>query len=153
MQKRKPTGPSKPASHKKPREPIGTALRVTVSVLALVGAATAVTARATADNIPFQDPNANGYIGFCNADGKQVTSGKIGDAPFAALAVASSPAPAGYAAGYGKAQLNVTVQGVFGVSVPVSSHVSLSAALEVPWGYFPHQTVGLTALAGVAFRF
>lgn len=53
----------------------------------------------------------------------------------------------------GKAQLNLTVQAVFGVSVPVSRHVSLSAALEVPWGYYPHQTVGLTALAGVAFRF
>jgi hypothetical protein len=53
----------------------------------------------------------------------------------------------------GKAQLNLTVQAVFGVSVPVSRHVSLSAALEVPWGYYPHQTLGLTALAGVAFRF
>jgi hypothetical protein len=53
----------------------------------------------------------------------------------------------------GKAQLNLTVQTVLGVSVPVSRHMSISAALEVPWSYYRHQTLGVTALAGVAFRF
>ena len=45
------------------------------------------------------------------------------------------------------------VHGVVGASIPVSKVVSVSAALEVPWTYYPHQMIGLTALTGVSFRF
>jgi hypothetical protein len=53
----------------------------------------------------------------------------------------------------GKAQLNLTVQAVLGISIPVSRRMSVSGAVEVPWSYYRHQTLGVTALAGVAFRF
>jgi hypothetical protein len=43
-------------------------------VVAILGAATAVTARATAnDALPFTDANAHGYLGFCNTKGQQIT--------------------------------------------------------------------------------
>jgi hypothetical protein len=45
------------------------------------------------------------------------------------------------------------VHAVVGASIPVSKVVSVSAALEVPWTYYPHRMIGLTALTGVSFRF
>ncbi|HEX3335919.1 MAG TPA: hypothetical protein VHS54_05610 [Jatrophihabitans sp.] len=62
---------------------------------------------ARADKIPFSDPNATGTIGFCDRSGHEVTSGKIGAAPFAWTAVSSDPAPAGFAAPKGRASLFV----------------------------------------------
>ena len=45
------------------------------------------------------------------------------------------------------------VNAIVGAAIPVSKHVSISAALEVPYTYHPHQVIALTGLAGVAFRF
>jgi hypothetical protein len=64
-------------------------------------------APAGASSIPFTDPNATGTIGFCDKSGHEVTSGKIGDAPFAWTAVSSAPAPVGYKAPNGRATLFV----------------------------------------------
>jgi hypothetical protein len=64
-------------------------------------------APASADAIPFTDPSANGSIGFCNPAGKSVTSGNINDIPFVWKAVSSTPTPAGYVGGFGKATLEV----------------------------------------------
>lgn len=53
---------------------------------------------AAADGLPFSDPTAQGYLGFCDASGRQVTSGSLTTKPFAVRAVSSVPAPAGYGA-------------------------------------------------------
>jgi hypothetical protein len=53
----------------------------------------------------------------------------------------------------GLPQWSMGVHVVAGASIPVSKVVSVSAALEVPWTYYPHQMIGLTALTGVSFRF
>jgi hypothetical protein len=83
-------------------------MRALASASAAVIAALIVTAPpATADSLPFTDQNANGYIGFCDKSGHQVTSGDIGVAPFTWLAVSSSPAPQGYPAGKGRGTLDV----------------------------------------------
>jgi len=46
--------------------------------------------------VPYSDPAAVGYIGLCNQQGQQVTSGSISAAPFAWRAVSSAPAQAQY---------------------------------------------------------
>jgi hypothetical protein len=66
---------------------------------------------------------------------------------FAGLVFAFAPRSDGLP----KWSLGVNVIG--GVAFPVSKRVSVSAALEVPWTYHPHQMIGLTALTGVSFRF
>jgi hypothetical protein len=66
---------------------------------------------------------------------------------FAGLVFAFAPRSEGLP----KWSMGVHVVG--GVSIPVSKRVSVSAALEVPWTYYPHQMIGLTALTGVSFRF
>jgi hypothetical protein len=43
------------------------------------------------------------------------------------------------------------VQGVFGVSLPLSDRVRGSVALEVPYNFRLHQTIGLTPLAGISW--
>lgn len=53
----------------------------------------------------------------------------------------------------GQAKLALGVNGIFGVSIPLSKVVSLSGAAEVPYTYYRHQTIGLIALAGIAFKF
>lgn len=53
----------------------------------------------------------------------------------------------------GQAKLALGVNAIFGVSIPLSKVVSLSGAVEVPYTYYRHQTLGLTGLAGVAFKF
>jgi hypothetical protein len=64
----------------------------------LVLAGSAVMARpAAADSgVPYTDPNAVGYIGLCDQEGQQITSGNITTTPFAWRAVSSVPAPAPY---------------------------------------------------------
>lgn len=51
---------------------------------------------AVADQVPFTDPNAQGYIGLCDDKGHSITSGSLKDKPFVVLAVSSSSAPTGY---------------------------------------------------------
>jgi hypothetical protein len=76
-------------------------------LLALSGVVVTSTGASASDTIPFTDAKADGYIGFCDSSGKQITSGKVGDAPFAVKAVSSVAAPAGYVAGTGRAVMNV----------------------------------------------
>jgi hypothetical protein len=53
----------------------------------------------------------------------------------------------------GQAKLALGVNAIFGVSIPLSKVVSLSGAVEVPYTYYRHQSIGVTGLAGVAFKF
>jgi hypothetical protein len=46
--------------------------------------------------VPYSDPASTGYIGLCNQQGQQITSGNINTAPFAWRAVSSVAAPAAY---------------------------------------------------------
>jgi hypothetical protein len=65
--------------------------------LALVGLTVALVGSAGASaRVPYSDPNADGYIGLCNAAGKQITSGSIDSKPFAWRAVSSVAAVAPY---------------------------------------------------------
>ena len=52
----------------------------------------------------------------------------------------------------GKVHLNLSLQGVLGVSLPLSSRVRLSIAGEVPWTFYDRHLVGVTALTGIAIR-
>ena len=52
----------------------------------------------------------------------------------------------------GKAHLNLTLQGVFGVSLPITGRLRWSLAGEVPWTYYDHDVLGFTALTGVSIR-
>jgi hypothetical protein len=53
----------------------------------------------------------------------------------------------------GRANPTLAVQGVVGILQPVSEHVSFTAAVDVPWTFYPRPMLGLTAVAGVSFRF
>jgi hypothetical protein len=46
--------------------------------------------------VPYTDPASDGYIGLCNQQGQQITSGSVSAAPFVWRAVSSQPAPAPY---------------------------------------------------------
>jgi len=39
------------------------------------------------------------------------------------------------------------------VGIPITEHFKLTAAVEIPVNLVVHQTIGLTPLLGVAFRF
>ncbi len=52
----------------------------------------------------------------------------------------------------GRANLNLTLQGVLGVSIPMSDSLRLSIAGEVPYTYYDHSAIGFTALTGIAIR-
>ncbi|HVW27551.1 MAG TPA: hypothetical protein VHC69_19435 [Polyangiaceae bacterium] len=53
----------------------------------------------------------------------------------------------------GQPKLALGVNVLAGVAIPLSKVVSLSVAAEVPYTYYQHQSIALTGLAGVAFRF
>jgi hypothetical protein len=72
-----------------------------MTALALITAPVVRAAAAPA----FNDPNAQGSIGFCDGAGHEVTSGSIDAAPFTWIAASSAAAPAGYAAPQGRANL------------------------------------------------
>jgi len=69
-------------------------LGLSLASIPLVRGTTPVSA---ASAVPYTDPAANGYIGLCNQQGQQITSGSTSTGPFAWRAVSSSPAPASYA--------------------------------------------------------
>jgi hypothetical protein len=52
----------------------------------------------------------------------------------------------------GKAHLNLTLQAVLGVSLPITEGVRWSLAGEVPWTYYDQDMLGVTALTGLSFR-
>jgi hypothetical protein len=52
----------------------------------------------------------------------------------------------------GGANFDLAVQEVLGAGVPLSDRVSLGGALEVPYNFYIHRTVGLTPLLGLAIR-
>ncbi|MEP7050159.1 MAG: hypothetical protein ABJB12_07395 [Pseudomonadota bacterium] len=52
----------------------------------------------------------------------------------------------------GKERLNLTLQGIFGVSLPLTGRVRMSVAGEVPWTYYDHNVLGVTALTGISIR-
>jgi len=64
-------------------------------------------ATAWASAAPYSDPNAVGYLGFCNAKNQQITSGSITSYPFVDKAVSSKPAPSHYGPPPGRAVLYV----------------------------------------------
>ena len=65
---------------------------------------------------------------------------------FAALVYTFAPRTAG------QGQLGMGFQGVLGAGVPVADGVKVTMAIEVPWNFLPHETIGLTPLLGVAIR-
>lgn len=68
-----------------------TMVTATALILALVSSGTAHAA-----GVPFTDPAAQGWVGLCDAQGRQITSGSITSHPFAAYAVSSTASPSGY---------------------------------------------------------
>lgn len=52
----------------------------------------------------------------------------------------------------GKVHLNLSVQAVLGVSLPISDRVRFSVAGEVPYTFYDRHLIGFTALTGIAIR-
>jgi hypothetical protein len=53
----------------------------------------------------------------------------------------------------GRSNLALGVNAIGGLAIPLGRGVCISAALEVPYAFYKHQQLGLTALTGVSFRF
>jgi hypothetical protein len=86
-----------------------------VLVLTAMSVVSAPVANADTGSVPFVDKKAQGYIGFCDDKGHQITSGSLTDRPFAWRAVSSTPAPTPYfEGGNGRVELAVyqPIQGV-----------------------------------------
>ncbi len=75
------------------------ALASAAAALALAVPGVALAAPLATSAVPFQDPSAQGWIGLCNQQGQQITSGWLSDRPFAWRAVSSQSAPSGYRSG------------------------------------------------------
>jgi len=52
----------------------------------------------------------------------------------------------------GGAHTDLGVQGVFGVSAPIAERVNLTVAVEVPFRFYLHDTVGVIGLLGLSFE-
>jgi hypothetical protein len=52
----------------------------------------------------------------------------------------------------GRANLDMAIIGVLGAALPVTRRMKFSLALEVPYAFYYHRSVGLIALTGVSFR-
>jgi hypothetical protein len=52
----------------------------------------------------------------------------------------------------GKEHLNLSLQAVLGVSLPISKSVRFSLAGELPWTFYDRNLIGFTALTGIAIR-
>ena len=52
----------------------------------------------------------------------------------------------------GKEHLNLSLQAVLGVSLPISKRVRLSIAGEVPYTFYDRHMLGVTALTGISIR-
>jgi hypothetical protein len=67
-----------------------------VAGLLALGAGVLTAAPAAAAAVPYHDPQAKGYIAFCDDHGRSITAGNVNDLPFAAMAISSEAAPAAY---------------------------------------------------------
>jgi hypothetical protein len=52
----------------------------------------------------------------------------------------------------GRAKPDLAVLGALGVALPLSDRVKLSFALEVPFAFLHHRSLGLVVVTGVSFR-
>lgn len=98
-----------PASIRKPADvaPDGITVKNSVAqvVRRLAGAALAAGlviavpagVASAASKLPYTDPYAHGYVGFCDKNGNNVTQGSVYDKPFVWRAVSSVAAPAAFA--------------------------------------------------------
>lgn len=68
-----------------------------VVVVLVVVAAAAWLLRSDDDQVPYSDAQSTGALTLCGADGKPVTSGSTGKAPFVSRAVGATAAPAAFA--------------------------------------------------------
>ena len=52
----------------------------------------------------------------------------------------------------GRANVDMAVIGALGAALPVTRRMKLSLAVEVPYAFYYHRTVGLVGLMGISFR-
>ena len=52
----------------------------------------------------------------------------------------------------GRANLDMAIIGALGVALPVTRRIKFSLAIEVPYAFYYHRTLGLVGLTGVSFR-
>jgi hypothetical protein len=52
----------------------------------------------------------------------------------------------------GQSNLDMAIQGVLGVGLPLSPRVRMTFAAEAPFAFYIHRTLGLTLLAGISIR-
>jgi hypothetical protein len=52
----------------------------------------------------------------------------------------------------GKNELDMAIQGLLGVGFPVSSRMRVSFAVEAPFAFYIHRTLGMSVLTGISFR-
>ena len=52
----------------------------------------------------------------------------------------------------GASDLDLGLQGVLGAGFPIAQRVKLNLALEVPFNFYIHRTLGLTPLVGIGVR-
>jgi hypothetical protein len=53
----------------------------------------------------------------------------------------------------GRAEPDMAVLAALGAALPITKRVKLSVALEAPFAFLQHRTLGLVAITGVSFRF
>lgn len=98
-----------------------------LAALGVLTAATFGTPAGASAPAPYSDPDAVGYIGLCNQQGQQITSGSISTAPFAWRAVSSVAAQAPYDSPSGTAIL-MAYQPIEGLAPPDWSGDQLTAS-------------------------
>jgi hypothetical protein len=52
----------------------------------------------------------------------------------------------------GQTRLDMAIQGLLGVGFPVSPRMRVNFAVEVPFAFYIHRTLGLTLLGGISIR-
>jgi len=103
-------------------------LRLNCLAVAVIGTTMISPGIAVASPVPFSDPQANGFIGFCDGNNNPVTSGSLRDKPFVAKAVASTGAPDGYGPAVGGKATLYAFQPIIGIDPGDWSNSQLTAA-------------------------
>ena len=52
----------------------------------------------------------------------------------------------------GQSRLDMAVQGLVGIGQPITQRVRVNFAVEAPFAFYIHRTLGLTLLAGISIR-